>query len=93
MTEENIRQFESGVEFKDGTKCKPAFYTPLDDCYGLIRISEGKFHQIKKMFFAIDNEVMELHRNSIHGLALDETLAEGEYRYLTEEEIGILEKE
>lgn len=93
VTEQNIRQFEEGIQFRDGTKCKPAYYTPLSDNCGLIRISEGKFHQIKKMFFAIDNEVIKLHRNSIHGLVLDENLAEGEYRYLTDDEIAILEKE
>lgn len=93
VTERDIRQFENGIQFKDGTKCKPAFYIPQDDCHGLIRISEGKFHQIKKMFFAIDNEVVKLHRNSIHGLSLDLNLSEGEYRYLTDDEVAVLEKD
>ena len=52
VTEQNIRQFENGIQFKDGTKCKTAYYIPKDDCYGLIRISEGKFHQIKKIWKA-----------------------------------------
>lgn len=93
VTDRDIRAFENGIRFKDGTQCKPAYYIPQGDCYGLVRISEGKFHQIKKMFFAIDNEVLKLHRNSIHGLSLDATLAEGEYRYLTDDEITILEKD
>ncbi len=93
VTDQDIRAFENGIRFKDGTQCKPAYYIPQGDCYGLVRISEGKFHQIKKMFFAIDNEVLKLHRNSIHGLSLDATLAEGEYRYLTDDEITILEKD
>lgn len=93
VTDQNVRQFEEGICFKDGTLCKSAYYIPQEDCKGLIRISEGKFHQIKKMFFAIDNEVLKLHRNSIHGLSLDTSLAEGEYRYLTDDEVAVLEKE
>ena len=93
VSEQNIRQFEEGITLRDGVQCKPAYYIPQKDRCGLIRISEGKFHQIKKMFFAIDNEVVKLHRNSIHGLFLDPNLKEGEYRYLTEDEVSLLEKE
>ena len=90
VSQEDILHLQQGVVFRDGVKCKPAFYDPLGECRGLIRISEGKFHQIKKMFFALDNEVVALHRRSIHGLYLDESLKIGECRYLTEEEINLL---
>ena len=90
VTPDDIRLLQEGIVFRDGVKCKPAFYDPLGECGGLIRISEGKFHQIKKMFFALDNEVVALHRRSIHGLYLDESLKVGECRYLTEEEINLL---
>ena len=72
-----------------------ALLTPQRDfCpaqHGLLKISEGKFHQIKRMFAALGNEVVALHRRSIHGLTLDPNLPEGECRYLTAEEIQGLE--
>ena len=52
-----------------------------------ITIREGKFHQIKRMFLAADNEVVFLKRLSMGTLELDETLVPGQYRVLTEEEI------
>ncbi len=91
VTQDDIMKLEHGLILRDGTLCKPAFYELIGERTGLIRISEGKFHQIKKMFFAIGNEVVALHRRSIHGLYLDESLSIGECRYLTEEEISLLE--
>ncbi len=91
VSQEDILNLEQGLLLRDGTLCKPAFYQPIGKRTGLIRISEGKFHQIKKMFFAIGNEVVALHRRSIHGLYLDESLSVGECRYLTENEISLLE--
>lgn len=88
---EDIARLEQGLVLRDGTLCKPAYYKAVEERVGLIQISEGKFHQIKKMFFAIGNEVLALHRRSIHGLCLDESLNVGECRYLTEEEIALLE--
>ena len=52
-----------------------------------IDLTEGKFHQIKRMFEAIGKEVVKLKRLSIDSLLLDESLLPGEYRELTEEEI------
>ena len=52
-----------------------------------LTIKEGKFHQIKRMFQAVDNKVLYLKRLSMGSLTLDETLAPGEYRPLTKEEI------
>lgn len=57
----------------------------------VLSISEGKFHQVKRMFMAEQNEVAYLKRISIGPLKLDETLAAGEYRDLTDEEVdGLL---
>ncbi len=55
-----------------------------------ITICEGKFHQIKRMFEAVGKEVIYLKRLSMGTLILDETLALGEYRSLTKEEIKLL---
>ena len=55
-----------------------------------ITISEGKFHQVKRMFKAVNNEVLYLKRVKIGNLSLDEKLKLGEYRELTEEELNNL---
>lgn len=55
-----------------------------------VTIFEGKFHQIKRMFQKVDKEVVYLKRLSMGTLTLDPTLATGEYRFLTEEEIELL---
>lgn len=91
VTISDIEELSRGIVLKDGLHCKPAWFEQYEDHYGLLRISEGKFHQIKRMFAALGNEVVDLHRQAIHGLSLDPTLALGECRYLTEEEIISLE--
>ena len=53
-----------------------------------LTISEGRYHQVKRMFAAVGNHVVELHRERIGAIKLDEDLAPGEYRPLTEEEIA-----
>ena len=55
-----------------------------------ITISEGKFHQVKRMFKAVNNEVLYLKRVKMGNLLLDEKLELGEYRELTEEELNNL---
>lgn len=55
-----------------------------------VTITEGKFHQVKRMFKAIGKEVLRLHRVSMGPLVLDEQLAVGEYRELTPEEMDLL---
>lgn len=57
-----------------------------------VTIHEGKFHQIKKMFLAVGSEVLSLKRVSFGPLKLDESLKEGEYRRLTQEEINLLKE-
>ena len=91
VSEEDIQLLEKGILLRDGLHCKPAFFEPMASNYGLLRISEGKFHQIKRMFAALGNEVTALHRRSIHGLTLDPALPEGKCRYLTDQEIISLE--
>ena len=58
----------------------------------LLTIREGKFHQVKRMFQAVDNEVVYLKRLSMGSLQLDEKLQPGEYRELTQEEIERLKE-
>ncbi len=93
VSERDMRALEEGICLADGHRCMPAIYLPEDATHGLLRIREGKFHQIKRMFAALQNEVIGLHRRSIHGLQLDPDLAPGQCRYLKKEEIQLLEQE
>ena len=85
-----------GITLGDGTKCLPAFIEVVEDeaqPLVKVKIREGKYHQIKRMFAAIGNEVLVLKRTQIGELALDEKLKEGECRELNAEEIAKLIKD
>ncbi len=87
--EREIALFREGIRFQDGTSCLPAELTVL--CAGetpkvQVRICEGKFHQIKKMFLTVGCKVLQLKRVKIGGLVLDEKLKPGECREMSEEE-------
>lgn len=82
-------QFAKGVQLhneKDLTK--PAVLEVITPTDVRLTISEGRYHQVKRMFAAVGNHVVELHRERIGAIALDDDLAPGEYRPLTEEEIA-----
>jgi 16S rRNA pseudouridine516 synthase len=82
-----VTQFVSGIELKgEQEKTKPAQLEILAPTEVLLTISEGKYHQVKRMFAAVGNHVLALHREAIGGLQLDEALAPGEYRPLSEAE-------
>lgn len=68
--------------------CLPAKMEILDDYNVNLTISEGRYHQVKRMFAALGNKVEALHRWRIGDIVLDESLEEGEYRALSDEEIG-----
>lgn len=68
--------------------CLPAKMEILDDYNVNLTISEGRYHQVKRMFAALGNKVEALHRWRIGDIVLDESLEEGEYRGLSDEEIG-----
>ena len=57
-----------------------------------LTIHEGKFHQVKRMFESVDKKVIYLKRLSMGKLKLDENLALGEYRELTDEEVKMIEE-
>lgn len=87
---EDIRRLETGVPIEEGCLSMPAKVEVLDEKEILLTIHEGKFHQVKKMLHAVDNEVLHLKRLSMGSLRLDECLAPGEFRPLTEEEVAAL---
>ncbi|OOF52082.1 16S rRNA pseudouridine(516) synthase [Rodentibacter genomosp. 1] len=87
------RTFEEGILLRgEKTPTKPAKLEILDDYNVNLTISEGRYHQVKRMFAALGNKVVELHRWKIGEVVLDETLEEGEYRPLTQAEIASLGK-
>ncbi|QXO18593.1 MULTISPECIES: 16S rRNA pseudouridine(516) synthase RsuA [Vibrio] len=58
----------------------------------LLTIHEGKYHQVKRMFAALGNKVIGLHRERVGDIVLDDTLEPGEYRFLTEDEVASIWK-
>jgi pseudouridine synthase len=85
----DIAAFEQGLELSDFTAL-PAKLEMLAPKQARITVHEGKFHQIKRMFEAIDNKVEILHREAFGGITLDTTLKKGEWRELTEKELNLL---
>lgn len=81
-----ISAFEAGIVLGDGTVCKSGQAEMLDGCRVAVTISEGKYHQVKRMFAALGYHVEVLRRVQIGGLALDTGLRPGEVRVLTAEE-------
>ena len=67
-------------------RCLPAKLEIIDDYHGYVTIEEGKYHQIKKMFLSLKNEVVSLKRISFDEILLDENLSEGMSRPLNKEE-------
>ncbi len=97
VTKEHIQIFEKGItinlDSKEEYKCKEAKLTILNSdeiSEILIKISEGKFHQVKKMFKTINCNVKYLRRVTFGTLKLDDKLEYGEYRILNEKEIQSL---
>ncbi|MCY7079022.1 MAG: 16S rRNA pseudouridine(516) synthase [Streptococcus halitosis] len=94
LTPNHIQQFKDGIVFLDGTVCKPAKLEILSasptDSRAFITISEGKFHQVKKMFLSVDVKVTALKRVQFGDFTLDPELAEGQYRPLNPEELEII---
>ncbi|MGT2829987.1 pseudouridine synthase [Streptococcus hillyeri] len=82
--------FEKGIAFLDGTTCKPArleiISSSSEKSCARVTISEGKFHQVKKMFLAYGVKVTYLKRISFGGFHLEEELEPGSYRPLTPKE-------
>ena len=85
LSEDDIERLEMGVDIGDYiTKpCRVEMRTPTD---GVIFITEGKYHQIKRMMEAVDNKITALERLTFGPLTLDESLERGEWRMLSNAE-------
>ena len=96
LKNEHLKIIKEGVILEDGYRCKPARLEILHSSEGNskanIFITEGKFHQVKRMMKSLGATVTYLKRLSIGSLKLDENLKLGEYRYLTDDELNKLTK-
>ena len=85
----DIQAFQAGIALSDFT-ARPARLEILEPDLGRLTLTEGKFHQVKRMFAARGKPVLRLHRESVGGMSLDPALECGKFRPLTaEEEIAL----
>ena len=86
-----VKEFESGVKLKD-EKCMGAKLEAADGdfCTARVEIKQGMYHQIKRMFARFGLKVVELKRIKMGNLYLDESLKEGECRYISEKELSMI---
>ena len=96
FTDEEIKRFREGLDIGNGERAKEAFLEIVkaeeDQSEVLITITEGKFHQVKRMVKAVGSEVLYLKRLSMGPLKLDEKLEIGTYRRLSEAELRELKE-
>lgn len=96
VTPEQLNHLERGVEIDEGYVTKQAETQLIqqgEEAILHLTIYEGKFHQVKRMLQGVGSEVTYLKRLAMGNLWLDETIALGNYRYLTEDELSLLRKE
>lgn len=86
------KKFSAGIRLNQEEKCQPAKLIPVSEKECHLIIQEGKFHEIKRMFLTLGNEVTYLKRLRMKNLVLDPALKPGEYRQLSEEELNGLRK-
>jgi len=86
MTIEMVEGFKNGVKLNDG-ECKSAKLEIIGDNSGIVELTEGRYHQIKRMFGCFSAKVLELERIKMGNLMMPDDLKQGECRELTEEEI------
>lgn len=88
LTDDQKEKIENGIYFeKEDFTTENAVVDKISEREISLTISEGKFHQVKRMLEYVGNKVVELKREQIGNLKLDESLGLGEYRELTKEEI------
>lgn len=68
----------------------PADLEVVSETEALLGVTEGRYHQVRRMFAATGNHVEELHRKSLGGLSLSEGMAPGQWKLLSEEEIALI---
>lgn len=89
VIEPDVQAFAAGLMLRSETRpTRPATLIPLPNKKARVVLSEGRYHQVKRMFAATGNRVLSLHRLAVGNIVLDENLKPGEYRPLSAEEIA-----
>lgn len=91
LSSDDIVKLEQGIQLKDGYVTKPCKIELENQLEGKITITEGKYHEIKRMFGTVSNKITYLKRISFGSIVLDKSLKDGEFRPLTEAEKSIFE--
>ncbi|HKM26877.1 MAG TPA: pseudouridine synthase [Thiopseudomonas sp.] len=90
LTTENIQAFAEGLELTgETTLTAPAVLEIINEREALVHVHEGRYHQVRRMFAAVGNNVEKLHREQVGELKLDPDLTPGDYRFLTAEEVAL----
>ncbi|MEZ5530420.1 MAG: 16S rRNA pseudouridine(516) synthase RsuA [Porticoccaceae bacterium] len=90
---ELVKKFHDGLWLNgEKRRCLPADLEITGEHCARLTISEGKYHQVKRMFAAVGNQVTELHRVRVGEIELDPALEPGEYRPLTQQEIDSINR-
>lgn len=88
INDETADRFAEGIHFAyEGLTTSPAQLQLLAPCVARVTIYEGRYHQVKRMFHAVGNRVVTLHRESMGQIMLDPALEPGAWRPLTDAEI------
>lgn len=93
LSDSEIQELQNGVVLREDGLTKPAIVKVINENIIHLTITEGKYHQVKRMLAAVNNKVLQLKRLSIGSVTLDAALSEGEYRRLTDEELNILKQD
>lgn len=91
VTDDMKKGFEEGIKLIDGV-CKSSLLEKIGEYEARVTLTEGRYHQIKRMFGMYGAKVVKLHRICMGSLYLPEDLAKGESRELTKEELELLTK-
>ena len=93
VTDQQIERLLEGVVLDDDPKpVRAAACTLVDSCCLDLTLTEGKYHQVKRMLAAVGNRVEDLHRHSIGGYVLPADLAPGQWRWLSEVDLKALQR-
>ena len=87
LDDEDVRAFRDGLVLRDGTRCLPAILEPMESGKCLVRVVEGKYHQVRRMLASRGKPVLELRRISVGMLDLDENLGPGGWKELDKEDL------
>lgn len=87
ISSETAARFAEGIWFEyEQLTTSPAHIEQIDATNARLTIYEGRYHQVKRMFHAVGNRVVSLHRERMGAITLDQALSPGQYRTLTVQE-------